>query len=957
LAIKLFCIGADLHGGGHTRIVERLVSMQNISGVSLAEAHAFLDALGGKNRVWHAQTYCDPKEPEIDPITGEPKINKRTGKLVLKDKYENLVTTCSGTTGEVLTHLVPMNKRKAACHVAINECRGPKRGKEHLTNIYAAYCDFDYKDGDDPISLEYLQQVEVPPSMVIQTSSPFNLHAYWILESPVPVDGPAVVERSDAMLRGIQQAFEAFGADPACAESARVLGVPGLKHWKYEDKPIQIKIVQPDTGKRYTMEKLEAAYPPAASPEPERGNGDGKDGSAKNLEAAAEYLRGLPPSIQGEEGSLALWMAALIVQSKFSLTVDQAVSLIMEHFNPRCVPVWSEAQVRKKVTESAPGSPKRRNNRRMESDEEPTLVMHSYTDERPGLHHGNWRITRKAFTVAASATDLNGKNPYTVVDVFDADGTVTRLEVPYAVVLNERAFGEYWASQGQWVAVGGTRLLASYVSNEETPTEMTLLPNAGIHVRGNEVIAIVTPSGDIIPPTAQVIFTAQFRADMQETSAEKGGTWEGQRETMAMALGNNYLVMGYCAAFYAQVAFIAGLKGKVIHVWQNETGIGKSNIARACQSCLGPIKELPSWQTKLFAAETRFALSNCHTWVLDELTPATDPSVVFNVIFMVGNGIASDKGSWRGEASNLRHRDRSTTLLLSTGEISAKASQGEGVQGGFERRCVEVELPSNKAEVFPNWHGHPDSRAFVKAFEAGCKSHFGHAVPRFDAALYEWIQKDGLEVVQDQIRRSVAKFRADAIEKHLKDKPIESAIDDWIECFAVLATAGELGITFGALPWLPTTAAQAMEEILAKVIKDRGTERKEVLDIKAKVYDIYLHHLEHFKGYRYEGYDLSSVSRTDLEKLLSNSGSEIKEQWGFRVPNVADGLAIPELWFTSFKPIFPTLGKNRAAKLLAEDGWLESAKGETVTIYGKSVYVHKVKASAIKSYIDAQAAS
>jgi hypothetical protein len=67
------------------------------------------------------------------------------------------------------------------------------------------------------------------------------------------------------------------------------------------------------------------------------------------LKRAAAYLDKLPPAISGRRGHAAAFNAALKILSRFDLTPDEALGLMLERFNPRCEPPWSEAELREKV--------------------------------------------------------------------------------------------------------------------------------------------------------------------------------------------------------------------------------------------------------------------------------------------------------------------------------------------------------------------------------------------------------------------------------------------------------------------------------------------------------------------------------------------------------------------------------------------------------------------------------
>jgi len=59
-------------------------------------------------------------------------------------------------------------------------------------------------------------------------------------------------------------------------------------------------------------------------------------------------LSSLPPAIQGEHGRHKLWAATMTLKET-GITAHDAAKLLMEHFNPRCIPTWSEAEITRTV--------------------------------------------------------------------------------------------------------------------------------------------------------------------------------------------------------------------------------------------------------------------------------------------------------------------------------------------------------------------------------------------------------------------------------------------------------------------------------------------------------------------------------------------------------------------------------------------------------------------------------
>ena len=68
---------------------------------------------------------------------------------------------------------------------------------------------------------------------------------------------------------------------------------------------------------------------------------------------ARAYLAKCEPAIQGSGGSRATFVAAARLVHWLELSGDDALALMMTEYNPRCVPPWTESDLRRKVQEAA----------------------------------------------------------------------------------------------------------------------------------------------------------------------------------------------------------------------------------------------------------------------------------------------------------------------------------------------------------------------------------------------------------------------------------------------------------------------------------------------------------------------------------------------------------------------------------------------------------------------------
>jgi hypothetical protein len=68
---------------------------------------------------------------------------------------------------------------------------------------------------------------------------------------------------------------------------------------------------------------------------------------------AVLYMQRCPPAIAGQGGHKRTFAVARAVVWGFDLGAEVGLHLLQEHYNPRCVPPWSEQELRHKVEEAA----------------------------------------------------------------------------------------------------------------------------------------------------------------------------------------------------------------------------------------------------------------------------------------------------------------------------------------------------------------------------------------------------------------------------------------------------------------------------------------------------------------------------------------------------------------------------------------------------------------------------
>jgi hypothetical protein len=68
---------------------------------------------------------------------------------------------------------------------------------------------------------------------------------------------------------------------------------------------------------------------------------------------ALAYLEAMPPAISGSGGHSATYAAATALVHGFCIPPEEALQMLIRHYNPRCEPPWAEKELRHKVEDAA----------------------------------------------------------------------------------------------------------------------------------------------------------------------------------------------------------------------------------------------------------------------------------------------------------------------------------------------------------------------------------------------------------------------------------------------------------------------------------------------------------------------------------------------------------------------------------------------------------------------------
>jgi hypothetical protein len=155
--------------------------------------------------------------------------------------------------------------------------------------------------------------------------------------------------------------------DPAVKNPSRIAPVVGTVKCKgisTPDRPHRMVTLESPAGKvpvPFDLVAWAALHAPEVKPGSHGENGHShsglttraSSGSTGDVEKRAiAYLATIEPSVSGQKGSNKTFGAVCRVGPGFDLTEEEAYRLIDAHYNPRCVPPWSEKEIRHKVADA-----------------------------------------------------------------------------------------------------------------------------------------------------------------------------------------------------------------------------------------------------------------------------------------------------------------------------------------------------------------------------------------------------------------------------------------------------------------------------------------------------------------------------------------------------------------------------------------------------------------------------
>jgi len=140
------------------------------------------------------------------------------------------------------------------CFVGTATRRTPENGTAaNCAELWTLYIDVDFAHVAEATARERLARFPIPPAAIVESGG--GWHCYWALRDPFLL--PDEADDAAAALRRLARHFD---SDPAVAETARVLRVPGTTNAKYTPpRPVELAAIDPD--RRVNLSELLAWLP------------------------------------------------------------------------------------------------------------------------------------------------------------------------------------------------------------------------------------------------------------------------------------------------------------------------------------------------------------------------------------------------------------------------------------------------------------------------------------------------------------------------------------------------------------------------------------------------------------------------------------------------------------------------------------------------------------------------
>jgi hypothetical protein len=283
---------------------------------------------------------------------------------------------------------VPLDKLQAGNQVGRNVYFGVglrrKRGgkKGDVLGIPALWADLDGKDfsGGKPEALAALDRLpsDLSPSLVLDSGH--GIHAYWLLEPTVALNGSGETERVEGILRGLAQHL---GGDPAVADVARIMRLPGFLNVKDPENPVPCQLLEVHPDRRFDLAAF-SGFEALAPSQPAVVTAEAAERPRLPAWTLDFLARG---AIQGERNNVAFATACQLRDAGYP--ESEALAMVLKGA-ARCAPPLPEREVEASVKSAYSRPPReplpdRKDQATPLPTEQPAATPKQWEEPKPGF--------------------------------------------------------------------------------------------------------------------------------------------------------------------------------------------------------------------------------------------------------------------------------------------------------------------------------------------------------------------------------------------------------------------------------------------------------------------------------------------------------------------------------------------------------------------------------------------
>lgn len=743
-----------------------------------------------------------------------------------------------------------LNERGRSVYMTINKVDGSfvreNRWKAvptaHITGVNALFLDFDTPEA---VSLAEIEAMEVPPSVVVETSIG-KFHCYWLLKSSDEIATGEFKQVQNAL----QRKFKALKPDVVVNDLPRIMRVPGFIHSpelnNNEGKFVSRLVWANDL--RFTRQEMLDFIGDAINEPDTPVTADLSEPTDDDFDAALKY--------EGEKGEKLLGVIEsaarfLIEEAGYCATNDtfQEMAAVFSHFQGTSNEAESEGMF-EELCASAPGYTGSDELERMKSFAygysgrkvtEGSLFKRA-TDEgwinpakvySSGFYikdDGVYRLARendetdKKLTKISSTCIIkawtecrqNGKGGF-VLNFRTLRGKLITKVYDRSLLHEPRDLVKRLEDDGLFITPGERGEVAKYLGGFRT--DKTAYTTSQTGWCGE---SFVLPNKTLKPDAVseEVIFSSNEEPVPVSTS----GTLTEWKETVGTACsGNPVLTFSASVAFAAPMLDLMGHDGGGFHLYGSSSK-GKSTALQVAASVYGKPDGgvtipggayLQTWRQTDNSVENSLARYNSLMLPLDDMRQVRNAQALIDTILMIGNNQGKGRANKNGDAQSKR---TFRTLVLSTGEKTTQAmieAEGKPFDAGTEVRLPNIDIVFENGVVHDAGLFDGDTKALIEHVKSSTSRFYG-------VVGLEWLNV--LVAHRQEITQKAA-----AIISRFRDRITESygvlgsQQQRVIERFALCAAAGTLATEHGLTGWAEDEGFEAAVFMAERYFEERGT--------------------------------------------------------------------------------------------------------------------------------------